>query len=250
MDTYHFNRIINGLPVDAEYSMANIKDIFIPLLEDVASLQKEKGRRIVIFLAAPPAAGKSTLAEFLQYLSETTPGLTSIQAIGMDGFHRYQDYLLSHTIIRDGVEIPMVKIKGAPPTFDTDKLTEAIKSVCSGAICTWPVYDRLLHNPVEDVITVEKNIILIEGNYLLMDDPSWKSMSSFADYTISIIADLQLLKSRLIPRHLLSGKTPEAAEEFVENSDLANARLCIEKMLPADLRLSLLNDGTFEITSY
>ena len=33
---------INGLDVDAHYSEANVKEIFIPLLERLTKLQKEK----------------------------------------------------------------------------------------------------------------------------------------------------------------------------------------------------------------
>ena len=69
----------------------------------------------------------------------------------MDGFHRRQEYLLSHTLIRDGREIPMVDVKGTPETFDLEKLEEAIKELASGKICGWPVYDRLLHDPVPAV---------------------------------------------------------------------------------------------------
>ena len=61
---------INGIDVDATYSDKSIKEIFNPLLEHLTALQKEKGRRILVLLAAPPGAGKSTLVSFLQTLSE------------------------------------------------------------------------------------------------------------------------------------------------------------------------------------
>ena len=101
---------INGLPVSAVFSEENIEGIFLPLLKRLTEIQNALGRRILVFLAAPPGAGKSTLSEFLRHLSVNTPEVTPITVIGMDGFHRRQEYLISHTAVRDGKEIPMVGI--------------------------------------------------------------------------------------------------------------------------------------------
>lgn len=69
-----FEREINGLPVRATYPEENIRGIYEPLLLRLTALQKEKGRRILVFLAAPPGSGKSTLAAFLSELSRKLPG--------------------------------------------------------------------------------------------------------------------------------------------------------------------------------
>ena len=106
---------INGLPVTAGFSEENIEEIFLPLLKHLTKLQSGLGRRILVFLAAPPGAGKSTLAEFLRYLSVNTPGVTPVTITGMDGFHRRQEYLLSHTTVRDGIEIPSAGAYSALP---------------------------------------------------------------------------------------------------------------------------------------
>ena len=80
--------LINGLAVDAFYSEECVETIFIPLLKRLTELQRQKNRRILVMLAAPPGAGKSTLCSFLEKLSKETDGVTPLQAIGMDGFHR------------------------------------------------------------------------------------------------------------------------------------------------------------------
>lgn len=100
---------INGLAVKAAYSDRSVEEIFLPLLRSLTEKQKEKGRRILVMLAAPPGAGKSTLSLFLQKLSEEDPELTPLTAIGMDGFHCYRSYLAAHTIVRDGEEFPSRK---------------------------------------------------------------------------------------------------------------------------------------------
>ena len=53
-------------------------------------------------------------------------------------------------------------------TFDLDRLTGAVKKAAAGETMGWPVYDRMLHNPVEDAVQVDGSIVLLEGNYLLL----------------------------------------------------------------------------------
>ena len=242
-----FNVMINGLPVRAYYSQESIDRIFMPLLKHLTDLQMKKKRRLIVFLAAPCAAGKSTLASFLAYLSRTDERLTPICAIGMDGFHRYQDYLTTHTMKRDGMEVMMVNYKGAPETFDLPKLTSALTELRCGERNTWPIYDRPSHNPIEDAVTIDEEIILLEGNYLLLDEPGWNALSYQADYTIKIIADEADLRDRLIDRKIKSGSSKEAAEAFVDRSDLYNAKTVLTKSKPAMLTLMLKADDTYDI---
>ena len=49
--------------------------------------------RTIVFLAAPPGAGKSTLAAVLERLAQSQPGMPRVQAVGMDGFHHTNAYL-------------------------------------------------------------------------------------------------------------------------------------------------------------
>ena len=238
---------INGIDVTARYSDRAVREIFLPLLRKLTALQKEKGKRLLLMLAAPPGAGKSTLLSFLERLSRSDETLCPIQAIGMDGFHRRQEYLQSHETLRDGKRISLVEIKGAPITFDLDRLSESIKKAASGAVCGWPVYDRLLHNPVENAVTVDSAIVALEGNYLLLDEDGWRDLSAFADYTVSVQAQEETLRSRLIDRRVKTGVDREAAERFVDFSDMPNVRLCLSRTLPADLRLRVSADGDYEI---
>ena len=243
MTEYSVN--INGIGVRAVYSDRAVEEIFIPLLKRLTGIRKEKGKRILAMLAAPPGAGKSTLLSFLEKTAREREGILPVQTIGMDGFHRRQEYLLSHFAERDGEQIPMVNIKGAPVTFDLEKLTERIGRIAAGDICSWPVYDRLLHNPVEDAIRVDGEIVLLEGNYLLLDEDGWRELPRFADYTISVRADEDLLRTRLIDRRIRTGVEAEAATKFVDFSDMPNVRLCLEKTLPADLQLRLDEKGEY-----
>lgn len=248
--TNTFDVKINGLDVNAHYSDRAIHDIFLPFLQEMTDLHKKLQRRILIMLAAPPGAGKSTLLAYLEKLSVECAGLEKIQTIGIDGFHRYQDYLLTHTTVRDGETIPMVRIKGAPETFDLDKLTKSVRRVAAGEVCGWPQYDRLLHNPVEDAITVDGGIVLLEGNYLLLDEDGWRDLRQYADYTIMIRAEEDMLRERLVARRMKTGVPEKESGEFVDYSDMVNVRTCLEKSMPADLTLWIdENDDYFHRSS-
>ena len=235
--------IINGIEVAARYSERAVDGIFIPFLKKLTGMQQAAGKRILVMLAAPPGAGKSTLLSFLDRLAEETEGVGRIQTIGMDGFHRRQEYLLSHDTLRDGKPVRMVEVKGAPETFDLEALTERVKRVSLDEAVGWPAYNRLLHNPVENAVTIDSSIVLLEGNYLLLAEDGWRDLSAFADYTVSVRADEELLRTRLIDRRIKTGVEREAAVRFVDFSDMPNVRLCLERTKHADLELQIGRDG-------
>lgn len=243
MTEYH--TVINGIRVDARYSRHTVEEILVPLLRQLAELRRKKGRRILVMLAAPPGCGKTTLCSFLEQLSREREGLTPVQAAGMDGFHRRQEYLTSHTAERDGRIFPLVEIKGAPETFDLPKLAAAVARAAAGEVFGWPGYDRTLHNPVEDAVRVDGEIVLLEGNYLLLDEDGWRELSAGADYTVSMAAEEETLRERLIDRKIKTGADAEQAVRFVDFSDMPNVRLCLAKTMRADLALRM--DGSGEI---
>ena len=235
----NYSANINGIAYSVDYSDALVNGTLIPLLRHLSQLHTEKGSRVIVMLAAPPGTGKSTLVSFLEHLAKSAIPDKRVQSVGMDGFHLRQEYLLTHTVEVNGEAIPMARIKGAPITFDLDALTRKIREVSEGNICRWPHYDRQLHDPVDDAITIDADIVLIEGNYLLLDADGWRDLSRYADYTISLTADEEMLRSRLIRRKMKTGMTQEDAKRFVASSDMRNVRLCLDMTMKADLELSV-----------
>ena len=248
MDEKHWRTMeltINGFTYSARYTEENIGALFVPFLQRLAVLHERAGRRIIAFVAAPPAVGKSTLVAFLEKLSQEREGLHPIEAIGLDGFHYHSDYLKSHTIERDGKQVLMQSVKGCPETFDVRHFTEKLRELKQGDTL-WPVYDRQQHDVKEDALRVTGDIILIEANWLLLPDAPWKAARELADATLFLRAEAENLKERLIDRKMKGGETREAATAFYEASDGPNIERVLRDSVAAEETWTMLADGSFQ----
>ena len=195
-------------------------------------------KQITMGILAHVDAGKTTLCEFLEYLSKQDQEFTDIQALGLDGFHYHSDYINSHDAIVLGEKVPMKQVKGCPETYDTAKVRKKLEKIKTEDIL-WPIYDRNLHDVVEDQIKVTKDIILIEGNWLLLKQEPWKSMQQYADYKILILAEEEMLKERLISRKEKGGLTREEAVAWYQNSDSKNVKRVLKDSCRKHLNLLL-----------
>lgn len=228
---------INGLQVDAKYSLRSIEEISKPLINDLIALQKQKNRRIIVYISAPPAVGKSTLVSFLQDYASEQMNFDDIQGIGIDGFHFYNDYLEAHDLKKE---------KGSINTFNVGKLHEYIEKITTQDII-WPYYDRTLHNPQENGDLVCKNIILLEGNYLASSDERWTTLAKYCDYSIFLSAKEQDLRDRLINRKIQSGSLDyEQAVNFYEISDRVNILYVLNNKTKVDLTLELKGEEFYK----
>ena len=235
---------VNGLPQRIRYNADTVEGLFLPLLRRLTEIQRAAARRILVFLAAPPATGKSTLLQFLEELARTHNELPQVQTLGMDGFHYPNSYLASHTILRDGAEIPLKNIKGAPETFDVAYLAEKLVAAKEGAT-PFPVYDRRIHDPRPDALKVDAAILLIEGNWLLLDEEPWRELRALADYTLRIDVSSALLRDRLIARKVQGGLSEAEARAFYEASDAVNVLRFAAHAGAADEVWRMEADGDF-----
>jgi putative kinase len=238
--------LVNSLEVNANYYEEDIENIFIPLLKQLTIMKKNKVGRLLVYLAASPGVGKSTLSSFLEFLSRNNENIKEIQAIGLDGFHYHQQYIKNHKVTVDGKEVPMAEVKGCPETFDLVKLKSKIKALKDENVM-WPIYDRNLHDVVEDQILVTKDIILIEGNWLLLNEDGWSDLKEYCDYSIFIKAEEAMLKDRLIQRKMKGGMSQEEAIKFYKKSDSKNVKRVLNNCLKADLQLELLSNEKYKI---
>ena len=239
-----YNMEVNGLKQEVRFSAAAVEEIFMPLLHELTDLKLTLDRKVVAYLVAPPGSGKSTVAQFLEWLSRERNEVENIRALGMDGFHYSATYMNATTVKRDGKEILMRDIKGAPETFDVDTLIEKIRELRQDGT-DWNIYDRRIHDVLPNYMSVEDDIILIEGNYLLLDEPTWTNVRVLADYSIFIDADAELLKERIIGRKMMGGSSREDAEKFFAYSDARNIERVLKNSARADETWKLLADGDF-----
>lgn len=246
MSEREFTFIVNGLKRQCRYSKTAIDTIFLPLLKTLTAKQQQKNERLLVFLAAPPAVGKTTLTLLFEHLAANAPEVEPVQALSLDGFHYPQAYLKSHTIPTEAGFVPMTAVKGCPETYDLTKLKEKLQTLREGP-AQWPIYDRTLHDISPETTPVTANIIFIEGNWLLLDELHWRDLKDMSDYAIFISAEENVLKPRLIERKILGGLSSGAAEKFYYTSDSKNVRRVLEHRLPADLELIMTESEDYQI---
>lgn len=229
---------VNGFEFDAHFSKENRDEIFIPLLTHLIQLKKQKNSRVIAFIAAPPGVGKSTLAAYLETLSKSIETTLSVQTLGLDGFHHRSEYLKNHSMVIDGHQVLLNDVKGCPETFDIDKFTSYLSQLNDDHLM-WPIYDRNQHDVIDNQIEVNADILIVEGNWLLLDEEGWRDCVSFADYSIFIEASEFSLQDRLIARKMAGGKSREEAEDFYKRSDRKNILRVLNHRLASDLTLEL-----------
>jgi pantothenate kinase len=189
--------------------------------------QKATGQgRFLIALAGPPAAGKSTLAAEL--VSALGPGA---KAVPMDGFH-YDDAVLITRGARDR--------KGAPDTFDVQGFLHLLRRLRSEGEVAIPLFDRSLEisRAGADIIGPEDRILVVEGNYLLLEEAPWPEARDLFDLSVWIDVPEAELDRRLQERWAYYGKTPEQARDWIEGNDMPNIRRVVRGSGKADLVIS------------
>lgn len=195
------------------------------VLDAIAALTPGHGSRLVVAIAGPPAAGKSTLADRLR--TELSPGAA---VLGLDAFH------FDNAILEDRGDRPR---KGAPHTFDVVAYRHTLELLRNRADATAsiPVFDRTLEltRNCAELVTPDHSIIITEGNYLLLDTQPWNSLADLFDLTVWVDAEIEVVEQRILDRWATHGLDAEAARARAEDNDLPNARLVLSQSRPADI---------------
>jgi pantothenate kinase len=191
------------------------------------------GIRRIIGIVGAPGAGKSTIAE---QLATAVGGIV----LPMDGWHLPQSRL---------VELGRRERMGAPDTFDVDDFVatlERLRFGNSGEPVTAPGFDRTIEQPVSGAVSIspEFPIVLVEGNYLLLDDAAhplggWHRVAPLLDLSFFVRVDDDLRIRRLIERHERFGKSPADAAAWALGPDESNARIITPTAARADHLIDL-----------
>lgn len=195
-----------------------------------------RGRRALVAIAGAPAAGKSTLAARLEVRLEArldagAPGRAAV--LGMDGYH-LDDALLG--------ALGRLARKGAPDTFDVGGLAAMLGRLRENAeeAIAIPVFDRAIEiaRAGAGLIPRSVDIVLVEGNYLLVDAPPWDRLAGFFDLRVLIEVPEAVRRQRLRERWLGLERDAAAIRAKLEENDLPNGRFVVARSRGADLILS------------
>ncbi len=183
---------------------------------------------MVVGIAGAPGAGKSTLAAAVADRLGPRCAL-----VGMDGFHLAQSVLDS---------AGLTPVKGAPETFDVGGYLALLQRLVSTPreLVYAPQFRRDLEEPIAGAVRigVDVDVILTEGNYLLLDSSPWDRLSGLLTETWYLDTPEDVRRSRLIARHVGFGRAQQAARNrVITGSDGVNARLVISSRRRADLVL-------------
>lgn len=187
--------------------------------------------RVIVALAGPPGSGKSTLAEAV-VAALNAEARDTAAVLPMDGFH-YDDLYLVPAGLRPR--------KGAPQTFDVGGLFHTLSRLRARdeAEVAVPVFDRQIEiaRAGARLIPAHVPVIVVEGNWLLLNQPPWTRLHPLYDLTAMVEVPEAVLRERLAARWQ-GFDLPEAeVTARLEANDLPNGRLVRDGSVPADFRI-------------
>ena len=150
----------------------------------------------------------------------------------MDGFH-YDDAILHARGRRPW--------KGAPDTFDVGGLVSTLRRLQARdeETVAVPVFDRDLELSRGSARQIHRDtkLILVEGNYLLLQDAPWDRLVPLFDLTIMVDVPEAILAQRLRARWVSYALTEAQIRAKLDENDLPNGETVRARSRAADLML-------------
>ncbi|KAL4938250.1 hypothetical protein BDV06DRAFT_232006 [Aspergillus oleicola] len=240
--------------------------------------------RYLVAIAGAPGSGKTTLATAIaaqinaasavqhSTYPSTANGSTNgpsaknkkhrATVLSMDGFHLPRSTLDS---LPEPKRTEAYVRRGAPWTFDVKAFVAFMRRLRAWADSSSsspseekeiyaPTFDHATKDPVSNGLRVSNDttILIIEGNYLLLDQDEWRDVAGLVDYRVFVDVDLAEARERLARRHVAAGieKSLEDGFNRVDKNDYLNGKLVGERLEMQETNpsfvLRAVKDVTFE----
>ena len=171
--------------------------------------------RVMIGVVGEPGAGKSTLVDDL------------VRALGgdaapapMDGYH------LSNRVLD---AMGLRERKGAPETFDAHGFVHLLARLRDQTedVVYAPEFLREHDEPIAGRIPISRDtpVVLVEGNYLLLEAEPWRQVRHQLDAVWYLDLDRDERLQRLAERHRSFGRAAAQAWDRARTHDEVNAEL-------------------------
>ena len=178
----------------------------------------KQGLRRVIAIAGPPGSGKSTLAKDLVPLITQAGAIA--QVVPMDGFHLDNRILIERNLI----QFKGSRLSNEPeiifPKFDRDKDLAVAGAGFVSETC---------------------DLVLVEGNYLLLDAPLWRDLMKYWDFSVFLDVEKSILRERLMQRWLNQRLSVDQAKKRLKDNDFVNLETVVRDSSVADV--TFVNSG-------
>ncbi|KAF5019133.1 hypothetical protein F66182_8869 [Fusarium sp. NRRL 66182] len=208
-----------------------------------------KDKRLLIGVAGIPGSGKTTFSQIIaerinaRAASSSPPPATFVP---MDGFHLTRA-ALSAMPDPDTAHFR----RGAAFTFDAPKFLTLVQALSASPIPSSPIlapsFDHALKDPRDHdiVIRPEHRVVILEGNYLALDQDVWRDAAELLDELWFVEVDFEVARTRLRERHVRAGivKDLDEGDRRAMENDLVNGREIIDFRLKVDEVIQSREDG-------
>lgn len=207
--------------------MTSPENIADQIAERALNLPATDNRKLVA-VAGPPASGKTTVSAAL--LDALKARGLEAGLVAMDGYH-LDNGILDARGLRAR--------KGAPETFDFDGFYATLLRLQKEDEVIASTFDRTRDVSVgsSSVISKEMKIIVVEGNYLLLNEAPWSQLQDLWSLSVMITASQETLENRLVDRWLGHGFSASQAREKAAENDIPNALRVLNGSVDADMRI-------------
>lgn len=187
--------------------------------------------------------GKTALAKLVSQgintiHKEEAPGCASTPiaaSVPMDGYHLSRAQL-------SAMPDPTTAHhrRGAAFTFDDKAFLELVKRLRQPLLpesktVYAPSFDHAIKDPIADDVPIHPTarIVILEGNYLSLNQGLWKEAAEMMDELWFLEVDFETARRRLVARHVAAGivKDETEASNRADEIDLVNGKQIVDQRL-------------------